>query len=154
MDFDLPSWVIREKHAQTVVAYSKLRALLENGLTEVDLTRCWVTWRIMPLSRQPNLMCNYSGDSTDAQWNSSDNLEANEINKVVKKLLRETQECCNKTSMQPFFKINPPPPVSIHITICLAYQSLLIRISHLLALFNYVGQFPILQEEENTGKQD
>ena len=92
MDFDFPSRVILEEHAQATPVYSKLRALLANGLMGVDLTGCWVTWRIMPLSRRPGLTCNYSGDSTDAQRYSSDDLEADEINKVVKKLPGETRE--------------------------------------------------------------
>ena len=40
---------------------------MANGLIGVDLVRCWVAWRIMPLSRRPGLMCEYTGDVKDPQ---------------------------------------------------------------------------------------
>jgi hypothetical protein len=90
----------------------------------VDLTRCWITWRILPLSRRTGLMCNYSGDSKDAQWFSPVNLEADDINKIVKKLLGESQEAGNKTGLSLFYALNPAPAVSTHIIICPDHQSL------------------------------
>lgn len=65
MDFIPQCRVIPEEHDQAAPAYSKLRALLANGLTGVDLTRCWLSWRILPLSHRSDLMCNYSRNLKD-----------------------------------------------------------------------------------------
>ena len=44
---------------------SKLRAFMANGLTRVDFARCWISWSILPLSRRPGLMCEYTGSLKD-----------------------------------------------------------------------------------------
>ena len=46
---------------------AKLRALMANGLTGIDLVRWWVSWGILPLSRRPGLMHEYTGDVKDPQ---------------------------------------------------------------------------------------
>ena len=46
---------------------AKLRALLANGLTGVDLVRCWVAWHVLPLSRRSGLMHEYTSDAKDPQ---------------------------------------------------------------------------------------
>ena len=50
--------VERKKLSPTI---AKVKALLGNGLTGIDLVRCWVAWRIIPLSRRSDLMCTYVG---------------------------------------------------------------------------------------------
>lgn len=113
MDFNPPSKIIPEEHAESLPAYSKVRALLANGLTGVDLAWCWVAWKILPLSRRTGLMCEYSGEPNDPQRYNSVNFTTNEVNKTVKSLLGKNQENYNKTGLLPFYKLNPAPAVSI-----------------------------------------
>ena len=40
---------------------NKIKALLGNGLNGIDLVRVWISWRVIPLSRRPGLMCEYTG---------------------------------------------------------------------------------------------
>ena len=103
------------KSGNRVSPCSKLRALIANGLTGIDLTRCWISWRIQPLSLRGDLMCNYTGDPTDVQRLSQVNLSEDEVNKATKKLLGETQEKCNKTGLAPFYLTKPVPQVSVFV---------------------------------------
>ena len=48
----------RKKIAPTL---AKVKALLVNGLIGIDLARCWLAWRIIPLSSRTGLMCDYVG---------------------------------------------------------------------------------------------
>ena len=100
----------RKKIAPTIV---KVKALLGNGLTGVDLVRCWVYWRISPLSRRTGLMCTYTGGEKDSLRHSSAPLTDEAINEMVKSLLNEDPEDCVKVGLAPFCKLNPPPDVSL-----------------------------------------
>lgn len=107
-----PGWPSAEERKQIAPIYPKIRALVANGLTGIDLTRCWISWRIQPLSHRGDLMCNYTGEPADVQRFSQVNLSASDINKATKRLLGEPQEKCNKTGLAPFCLINPVPSVS------------------------------------------
>ena len=91
----------------------KVKALLGNGLTGVDLVRCWVSWRIIPLSRRTGLMCTYTGGVKDSLRHSSTPLTDEAVNEMVKSLLNEDPEDCVKVGLAPFYKLNPPPDVSL-----------------------------------------
>ena len=110
---ELPGRLTTTEHAQYVPTFSKIRALIANGLTGIDWTRCWVSWRILPLSRCGGLMCQYTGDVKDPQRYNQKPLSDMEINEMVKSLLGEPQENCNKEGLNPFYTLNPAPPVSI-----------------------------------------
>jgi hypothetical protein len=62
-----PGWPTPVERAEVKGLCSKLGALVANGLTGIDLTRCWVSWRVMPLSRRSSLMHTYTGETTDPQ---------------------------------------------------------------------------------------
>lgn len=62
-----PSKLTLIEQAATKKYVSRIGVLVANGLTEVDLTRCWVAWRILPLSHRNNLMHTYTGETTDSQ---------------------------------------------------------------------------------------
>ena len=109
----LPDRLSNEERAQYATTIAKIKALIANGLTGVDLTRCWVGWNILPLSRRDRLMCKYSGEPNDPLRFSSAELTEAEINSTVKTLLGEKQEACNRTGLEPFYAKNPAPPVSI-----------------------------------------
>jgi len=92
--------------------FSKIRALMANGLTGVDLAWCWVAWRILPLSRRPGLMCEYTGDVKDPQRHCQIELDDDEINRMTKTLLNESLETCIKTGLNPFCTLKKAPAVS------------------------------------------
>jgi hypothetical protein len=100
----------RKKLAPTI---AKVKALLGNGLTGIDLVRCWVAWRIIPLSRRPGLMCTYTGSTKDPLRHSPLRLTDDAITDMVKTLLNEDSEDCSKVGLNPFCKLNPPPDVSL-----------------------------------------
>ena len=62
----LPDRLTTAEQAKLAPTFSKVRALLGNGFTGIDLVRCWVAWRIIPLSRRSGLMCTYTGDTKDS----------------------------------------------------------------------------------------
>ena len=83
-----------------------------NGLTGIDLVRCWVAWRIMPLSRRPGLMCEYTGDVKDPQRHIDIQMTDEEVTESVKKILNESESVCSQTGLIPFYTQNKPPAIS------------------------------------------
>ncbi|SPT18612.1 unnamed protein product [Triticum aestivum] len=73
---------------------SKLRAFMVNGLTGVDFARCWISWSILPLSRCPGLMCEYTGSLKDPQRHIDIQLTDAEVTEAVKKMLNEPKAVC------------------------------------------------------------
>ena len=45
-------WTSIPERSKYAPQLSKLRAFMANGLTGVDLARCWISWSILPLSRR------------------------------------------------------------------------------------------------------
>ena len=90
----------------------KIKALLGNGLDGIDLVRVWVAWRIIPLSRRPGLMCNYSGEKDDPQRHSPDDLPDDVVEATTQSLLKEGIVNSNAFGLLPFCKKNPAPAVS------------------------------------------
>ena len=84
-----------------------------NGLTGMDFVRCWVSWSILPLSRRPGLMCEYTGDVKDPQRHIDIQLTNEEITVSVKKMLDEPVSECSKTGRSPLCVCNKPPAVRI-----------------------------------------
>ena len=72
----------------------------------------------MPLSRRDRLMSEYTGEPNDPLRYSNTQLIEQEVNSIVKTLLGEKQEACNKTGLNPFYTKNPAPPVSIFLETC------------------------------------
>ena len=86
---------------------------MANGLTGVDFVRCSISWSILPLSRRPGLMCEYTGDLKDPQRHINIQLIEAEVNEVVKKILNELEAVCSKTWLSPFCSSNKLPVVRI-----------------------------------------
>src|SRR6266566_3173668 len=61
----LPERMTAAERVKYAPVYTKIKALLANGLIGVDLTRCWVSWKILPLSRRDQLMCEFTGELDD-----------------------------------------------------------------------------------------
>ena len=92
---------------------AKLRAFMANGLTGVDFVRCWISWSILPQSRRPGLMCEYTGEVDDPQRHCNIQLSEEEITEGVKKILNESELDCSQTGPSPFYTKHKPPAVSI-----------------------------------------
>ena len=90
----------------------KIKALLGNGLNGIDLVRVWVTWRILPLSRRPGLMCTYTGEKEDPMRHSPEDLPDDVVDATVQSLLKEGTVTSNTFGLLPFCKKNPAPAVS------------------------------------------
>lgn len=105
----LPDRISTKERAKYAPIFSKIRALMANGLTGIDLVRCWVSWRILPLSRRPGLMCEYTGDVKDPQRHCQIELNDKDINDMTKTLLNESLEDCSKTGLSPFYAFHKPP---------------------------------------------
>ena len=86
---------------------------MANGLTGIDLVRCWVSWSILPLSRRTGLMCEYTGDVNDPQRHTNMQLTDDETTEAVKKMLDEPIFECSKIGLSPFYVSNKPPAVRI-----------------------------------------
>lgn len=97
----------RKKYEPTM---AKIRALVANGLTGVDLARCWVNWQIMPLSRRDWLMYEYTGELNDS-LRFTNPVTPEDTNATVKTILGEKMEICCKEGLKPFYTKNPAPPV-------------------------------------------
>ena len=63
---------------------------MANGLTGIDHVRCWVSWSILPLSRRPGLMCEYTSDLKDPLGHYETEMTEVDINDMTKSLLNDT----------------------------------------------------------------
>ena len=102
-----------KERAKYAPQLAKLRAFMANGLIGIDFVCCWISWGILPLSRRPDLMCEYTGDSKDPQRHTNIQLTNAEITEAVKKILDESVAVCRKTGLSPFCVSNKPPAVRI-----------------------------------------
>ena len=68
---------------------------------------------MLPLSRRPDLMREYTGSLTDPQRHINIQLTEAEITKAVKKILNEPEVVCSQTGLSPFCTFNKPPAVRI-----------------------------------------
>ena len=68
---NLPEKLTTAERVKIAPTIAKVKALLGNGLTGIDSVRCWVTWRIIPLSCRTGLMCTYMGSKKDPLRHSS-----------------------------------------------------------------------------------
>ena len=108
-----PQRLTARERANYAPQLSKLRAFMANNLTGVDLARCWISWTILPLSRRPGLMCEYTGSLKDAHRHIDIQLTDAEVTEVVKKILNEPEAICAQTGLLPFCTFNKPPAVRI-----------------------------------------
>ena len=86
---------------------------MANGLTGIDLVWCRVSWRILPLSCRPDLMCEYIGNLKDPERHCKIQLSDAEVTEATKALLNETWAKCSKTGLSPYCTFNQPPAVSV-----------------------------------------
>ena len=86
---------------------TKLRAFMDNGLSGVDFVRCWISWSILPLSRRPGLMCEYTGELEDPQRHINIQLTDEEVTEGIKKFWMNRNQSIAKPAWTPStLKIN------------------------------------------------
>jgi hypothetical protein len=108
----LPDKLTAVERLQLAPTIKKIKALLGNGLDGIDLVRTWISWRVIPLSRRPGLMCTYSGERDDPMRHSPDDLPDDMVEAMTQSLLKEGSVVGNAFGLLPFCKNNPAPPVS------------------------------------------
>ncbi|KAI5012274.1 hypothetical protein ZWY2020_024408 [Hordeum vulgare] len=109
INFKLLDKLTEEEESEFIPILSELRSLTNNGLTGVDLIRCWVEWRILPLSRRDGLMCEFDGTLDHPQCYFHTALTEKDIVAIIKKLTGEPAGKCGQIGLKPFCKINPAP---------------------------------------------
>ena len=108
----LPDKLSQAERQPLIPTINKIKALLGNGLNGVDLVRVWIAWRVIPLSRRPGLMCDYTGRKDDPLRHSPNDLPEDVVDDMTKSLLNESLADCGRTGLSPFCKANPAPAVS------------------------------------------
>ena len=108
----MPQRLSSAERAKYAPQLAMLRAFMANGLTGVDFVRCWISWSVLPLSRRPGLMCEYTGDVKDPQRHINIHVTDEEVTEGVKKILNELESVCRQTGLNPFYTKNKPPAVS------------------------------------------
>ena len=88
--------IIAMEHKSLAPTLAKIKALLGNGLTCIDLVRVWLAWRVNQLSRRTGLMCEYTGAKNDPLRHSPDDLREDVIDDMTKSLLNESLADCGK----------------------------------------------------------
>ena len=115
--------------------FSKIRAFMANGLTGIDLVRCWVAWRILPFRCRPGLMFDYAGELTDPQRHCQIEITDEDINNMTKTLLNESLEDCSQFGLSPFCTLNEPPAVSFEPSSYLIHISIFTACSYLFIVY-------------------
>ena len=82
-NFKLPDKLTEEEESDFIPVLSELRSLTNNGLTGIDFIRCWVEWRILPLSRRDGLMCEFDGTLDHPQCYFRTTLTENDIVSII-----------------------------------------------------------------------
>lgn len=90
----------------------KTNALLAHGLIRLNLVRCWVGWRIQPVSLRTWLIHEYSSLITDDLRCSKDELEEDAIQLIVRKLTNEKLAVHELVGLEPFCALNKPYQVT------------------------------------------
>ena len=108
-----PQRLTAQERSKYAPQLSKLRAFMANGLTGVDLARCWISWSILPLSQRSGLMCEYTGSVDDPLRHSKIQLPGEEITEAVNKMLNEPEHVCARNGLLPFCATNKPPAVRL-----------------------------------------
>ena len=89
------------------------KALIDHGLTGVDLVKCWIRWSIQPLAIRPRLMFEYTGESTDSLRYSEAPILEEQVVKNAKPLLGEKLDKLALNGLAPFYVHNKAPAMVI-----------------------------------------
>ena len=92
---------------------TRIRALLSHDLENMDLVRCWTTWKIQPLSPRTRLICSYTRRVTDDLRVTEKLSDGPELGRLIKKLTGKPVKDQAHFGLQPFCSTHPAPDVSI-----------------------------------------
>ena len=109
--FVLPDKLTAAECKKLIPCIKRIQALLGNGLTGVDLTRCRISRRVIPLSRRSKLMYEYGGGPDDSLHHSPIQLTEEDIVSMSTLLVNGKYEDCSVVGLNPFCKLNPAPEV-------------------------------------------
>ena len=109
----LPDKLTPAERKKLVPTIRTVQALLGNRLTGVDLIRCWVAWRIIPLRRRPGLMYSHTEGTDDPLCHSSMRLTEEAIVEMATTLVNSKYEGCNLLGLNPFCKLSPALEVNL-----------------------------------------
>ncbi|XBI52493.1 hypothetical protein VPH35_034857 [Triticum aestivum] len=105
----LPDKLSQAERQPLIPTINKIKALLGNGLNDIALVRVWISWRVIPLSRRPGLMCAYTGRKDDPLRHSPNDLPEDVVDDMTKSLLNESLADCGRIGLNPFCQANPAP---------------------------------------------
>ena len=91
---------------------TRIRALLSHNLENMDLVRCWTTWKIQPLSPRTRLICTYTRCVTDDLRMTDKLSDGTELGRLIKKLTGKMVKDQAYFGLQPFCSTCPAPAVS------------------------------------------
>ena len=94
---------------------TRIRALLSHNLENMDLVRCWTTWRIQPLSPRTRLICSYTRCAGDDLRVTEQLSDGPELGRLIKKLTGKPVKDQAHFGLQPFCSTNPAPDVSLEL---------------------------------------
>ena len=91
----------------------RIRALLSRNLENMDLVRCWTTWRIQPLSPRTRIICTYTRCVGDDLRTTDKLSDGPELGRLIKKLTSKPVKDQAHFELKPFCSTNQAPGVSI-----------------------------------------
>ena len=92
---------------------TRIRAILTHKLENLDLVRCWTTWKIQQLSPRTRLICEYTCCVTDDLRISEKLSDGPELGRLIKKLTGKPVKDQVQFGLEPFCSTNQAPAVSI-----------------------------------------
>ena len=90
----------------------RVKTFIVRGLTGLDITRCWVSWHIQPLSVRNWLFCTYTGLPSDSMRYSPNTPTKPKLIKMLKNLVGTPRDRVLDVGLAPFSMLNPAPAVS------------------------------------------
>jgi len=134
----LPSWsnstfvlteALKSKPRDSAMAFVnesllKVRALINHGLTGLDLLSCWTKWRIQPVSRRQFSFLECTGTSADVDRVQAADWTPDEWVEFVTRVTEEKDVSFDKVGLAPFSVNNKPFEVTPFLCLfCLLYLS-------------------------------
>lgn len=107
--FALPNKLTVAERKRLIPSIKRINALLGNGLTGVDLTRCRISRRVIPLSRRSKLMYEYGGGPDDSLRHNHVQFTEEDIVSMSTLLVNGKYEDCSVVGLNPFCQLNPVP---------------------------------------------
>ena len=114
----MPSEALKSKPRDAATSFVnesliKVRALIDHGLTGLDLLSCWTKWRIQPVSPRQRSFLECSGTSADVDRVKAADWEPEEWVEFVTRVTEEKNISFDKVGLAPFSVNNKPFEVTL-----------------------------------------